>query len=271
MIKKIKVIMILKTVLVLALTAVSFSLVKAETNVGVGSEPNIGRNEAGAICKSKCGDSVCDKVVCLAEGCPCAENSNNCSKDCPASNTDKDKPVSNDDGQNQNAKPIRSADSVAEHGGVAGQNNSENIRSAVVGNFVQSLLRVASTTARSASSTVRGIGEQVRLIAQEQNDSEATTNRAIEKVQLRSKVKTFFLGTDYKNLGALRSQVASTTNRIRQLNQVMPQIHNASDTAEVQGQIQALEQEQSKIDNFVKEQESKFSLFGWLVKLFNRQ
>jgi hypothetical protein len=263
--------------LVFFLAVVSFSFVKAETNTGVGSEPNIGRNEAGAICKSKCGDSVCDKVVCLAEGCPCAENSNNCPKDCPASNTDKDKPVSNtndesvsnDNGQNQNIKPIRQADSVTGQEGVAGQVNAQNHES-VVGNFVQSLLKVASTTARSASSTVREIGEQVRLIAQEQNDSEATTNQAMEKVQLRSKVKTFFLGTDYKNLGALRSQVASTTNRIRQLNQVIPEIHNASDTAEVQGQIQALEQEQSKIDNFVKEQESKFSLFGWLVKLFNR-
>jgi len=38
----------------------------------------------------------------------------------------------------------------------------------------------------------------------------------------------------------------------------------------LQGQIQALEQEQQNIDDFLKTNESKFSLFGWFVKLFNK-
>jgi hypothetical protein len=36
------------------------------------------------------------------------------------------------------------------------------------------------------------------------------------------------------------------------------------------GQIQKLEQEQQKIEDFLKANESKFSLFGWFVKLFNK-
>ena len=39
---------------------------------------------------------------------------------------------------------------------------------------------------------------------------------------------------------------------------------------EFQNQMQALEQEQQNIEDFIKSQESKFSLFGWLVKLFNK-
>lgn len=34
------------------------------------------------ICKDKCGDGVCDDVVCSGSGCPCAETPKSCPKDC---------------------------------------------------------------------------------------------------------------------------------------------------------------------------------------------
>ena len=141
----------------------------------------------------------------------------------------------------------------------AGQINAEEHRSTVA-NFVQSILKAASSTAG-------GIGEQVRLIAQQQNDSDATVTAAITKIENRNKIKTFLFGSDYKNLGALRSEIVQTRNRIEQLNRA---IENTTDTAEIQAQIQNLEQEQTKIESFIKAQEGKFSLFGWLVKLFNK-
>jgi len=139
-----------------------------------------------------------------------------------------------------------------------GQINAEEHRSTVA-NFVQGLLGVADREQG-------GIGEQVRVIAQQQNDSDATTSQAMEKVQTRNKIKTFLIGSDYKNLGALRSETVQTRNRLDQLNRL---IQNATDTAEIQTQIQTLEQEQTKIENFIKAQEGKFSLFGWLSKLIN--
>ncbi|MDD5356346.1 MAG: hypothetical protein PHY56_07420, partial [Candidatus Omnitrophica bacterium] len=111
--------------------------------------------------------------------------------------------------------------------------------------------------------------EQVRVIAKQQNQSASTTIQAMEKVQTRSKVKTFFFGSDYKNLGALRSETVQTRNRIEQLNKLMENVQNEGDKTELQSQIQTLEQEQTRIENFIKDQEGKFSLFGWLVKLFN--
>ena len=143
-----------------------------------------------------------------------------------------------------------------------GQLNAGEHRSTVA-NFVQSLLSVANREQG-------GIGQQVRIIAQQQNDSEATTSQAMDKVQTRNKIKTFLIGSDYKNLGALRSELVKTRNRIDQLNRLLPNVQNASSTVEIQSQIQTLEQEQTKIENFIKAQEGKFSLFGWLVKLFNR-
>jgi len=142
----------------------------------------------------------------------------------------------------------------------SGQINTEQHRN-TVSNFVQSLNDIADGEA--------GIGQQVRSIAQQQNQSVSTAIQAMEKVQARSKVKTFFFGTDYKNLGTLRSEMVQTRNRLEQLNGLMENVQNEGDQTELQNQIQTLEQEQTKIESFIKAQEGRFSLFGWLVKLFN--
>ncbi|MFA5172854.1 MAG: hypothetical protein WC435_00420 [Candidatus Paceibacterota bacterium] len=141
------------------------------------------------------------------------------------------------------------------------QINAEEHHSAV-SNFVESLLQVADREG--------GIGEEVKTISQEQNQSASSTVQIIKKVQTRNKVKTFLLGSDYKNLGVLRSEMVQTENRLEQLNRLVEKVQNEGDKTELQNQIKTLEQEQVKIENFVKTQEGKFSLFGWFVKMFNK-
>ena len=143
-----------------------------------------------------------------------------------------------------------------------GQINAEEHRS-VVANFVQNLLKVAS---RSES----GIGEQVRVVAREQNMTREKVAGALEKVQNRSKIRTFLFGSDYKNLGQLRSEMVQTKNRLEQLTRLMGRTENESDKTELQEQIQTMEQETENIEAFIRTNESKFSLFGWVVKLFSR-
>jgi len=130
-----------------------------------------------------------------------------------------------------------------------------------VANFVQSLQGIADKET--------GIGQQVRTIAQQQNQSATTTIQAMEKVQTRSRIKTFLMGTDYENLGTLRSEVVQTRNRLEQLDRLMENVQNEGDKTELQNQIQTLEQEQTRIESFIKAQEGKFSLFGWLAKLLS--
>ena len=141
--------------------------------------------------------------------------------------------------------------------------NREQIQKISVSDFVENILKIANKN---------GIGEQVKIIAQELNKSASTSIQAIEKVQTRSKIKTFLVGSDYKNLGELRSEIVQNRNRIEQLNdQLMNKINNISDQAELENQIENLKAEQTKIDNFIKEQEGKISLFGWLNKLINKE
>lgn len=142
------------------------------------------------------------------------------------------------------------------------QINGAEHRSAV-GTFVQELLNVADREGN-------GIGEQVRVIAREQNEAKDTIADGIDKIKNRSKVKTFLIGTDYKNIGQLRSEMVKTRNRIAQLNRLSGSTTIEEDKTVLQEQIQKLEEKQKKIDDFLKANESKFSLFGWFVKLFNK-
>ncbi len=142
-----------------------------------------------------------------------------------------------------------------------GQFNAESHRSTVA-TFVQSLLIVADKES--------GIGQEVKIIAEQQNNTKDRASDLINAVENRNKVKTFLIGTSYKNLGELRSQMVQTRNQIEQLKRLANKVENEGDKTELQSQIQLLEQEQTNINNFITQNESKFSLFGWAVKLFRK-
>jgi hypothetical protein len=176
-----------------------------------------------------------------------AKNQNNVSADDEIQGTGAAEPdVSDSQGKNKNKEN-------------RGQANAESHRS-VVANFVHSLLAVADREG--------GIGQQVRVIAQQQNDNKNKTSEEITTIENRSKIKTFFFGSDYKNLGDLRSQMVQTRNQIAQLTRLVDKADNDQDKTELQSQIQNLNQEQVNIDNFITQNENRFSLFGWAVKLF---
>lgn len=170
----------------------------------------------------------------------------------------------------QTNKPLKDSENVAtkeaeiETGNQIKQNSQKNINSethrSVVASFVKSLLSVADRES--------GIGKQVREIAQQQNSLKEITSDAIENIDKRSKLKSFLLGTDYKNIGALRSQMVKTRNQIEQLRKLTEKAKSKKNIEEIQSQIKILEQEQQKINSFITQNESKFSLLGWAAKLF---
>jgi len=151
---------------------------------------------------------------------------------------------------------------VNESQGNNNQLNGAEHRSTVA-TFVQNLLNVADREQG-------GIGDQVRVLANEQNDSKDNIANEIDKIKNRSGLKTFFIGTDYKNVGQLRSEMVKTRNQIDRLKRLLDKTTSEESKIALQGQIQTLEQAQQKIEDFLKTNESKFSLFGWFVKLFNK-
>lgn len=129
-----------------------------------------------------------------------------------------------------------------------------------VAKFVQTLL--------SSSTRIGGIGEQVRLIAQEQASSTEKTVAAIEKVEQRGTFKTFIIGADYKNLGVIRSELVTMQNRVERLSAEAERMASSTEKNTLIQEIVALGEERLKIETFIKNNEDVFSLFGWVRKIF---
>lgn len=115
----------------------------------------------------------------------------------------------------------------------------------------------------------QNIGEEVRLIAQEQKESNDRATKAMEAVETRGKFRTFLFGTDYKNVGVIRSELVKTDNHISRLTKAKDRTEDEEVKAELDAQITILQETKSQTESFVQENENKFSLLGWLVRLFN--
>ncbi len=83
-------------------------------------------------------------------------------------------------------------------------------------------------------------------------------------VQNRSKVKTFFIGSDYERLKELNEKIESYKTHVNGLNELSQQIEN-------QGLIELLNKDKEEIgelnksiEEFIVKERNKFSLFGWL-------
>lgn len=142
---------------------------------------------------------------------------------------------------------------------VSGSLTAETHRSAVAA-FVETL--------RSTAERDGGIGAEVRAVAQSQNDAASTTVEAITKIESRSKVVSFFLGTDWKSIGALRSAIAQNDADIRKLEKAVSLTTSTSVQAELEAEIDVLKDAGKDLEEFVTAHEEKFSLFGWFTKLF---
>ncbi len=114
----------------------------------------------------------------------------------------------------------------------------------------------------------RKIKNEVEDIAKESLDSSTSTVEAIKKENERSAWKTFLIGSDYKNLGKIRSELAKTDNLVEKLNVLASSTADASIKVQLDEQIKSLQDAQAKVKAFVVANESKFSLFGWFAKIF---
>jgi hypothetical protein len=125
--------------------------------------------------------------------------------------------------------------------------------------FVQTLVNSADR--------LWGIGEQVRVVARDQASSSAKISASIEKIEARGGFKDFLVGTDYKTIGEIRSELAQTSNRLSQLERELQKVGSTTDAITVAAEIDALTNTQADIEAFLKAKENKFSLFGWVKKL----
>jgi hypothetical protein len=126
---------------------------------------------------------------------------------------------------------------------------------------VQDLLKVRTTG---------GVGEQVRQIAQEQNEAQNQIQKELGNVEGRKGFLKSLIGPDYQALKNMQKQMEQNQLRIQQLEQLQNQLANQSDIAMIQETIQALTEQNITLQDRVNLEERSGGMFGWLFKLFAR-
>ena len=142
-------------------------------------------------------------------------------------------------------------------GSVANEHRSD------VSKFVENLNRVAGEDQK--------IGPEVSAIAKEQSDAASKSADAINSIENRNSLVTFLFGTDYKRIGTLRSQLVTNQNEINRLTKAIARATDPSVKANLQIQIDNLKTIVAKINQFITENESRFSILGWAVRLFTKE
>lgn len=110
--------------------------------------------------------------------------------------------------------------------------------------------------------------EDIDEVVNDELDDVEDVTEAIKAVETRPKWKTLLFGTDYKNLGQLRSHLAHNTNSIRKLSRVQENVQ-AENQEQVQAQLGELVQERERIRSIITEHEDDFGILGWVFRFLN--
>lgn len=136
-------------------------------------------------------------------------------------------------------------------------------------NAVQNMSEVAKQVQQLLQTrTTGGIGEQVRLIAQEQNQAQTQIQEQLNKLESKGKLARLLTGTDFGALKNLKAQLEQNRLRIEQLTQLQTQLTNQGDMTMVQATIQALIAENTSLQERITTEEQTRSMFGWLFRFF---
>lgn len=131
----------------------------------------------------------------------------------------------------------------------------------------QNRVRLAVHTFLDMENLTGGIGPQVREIAREFNNSVQATIQAENRIQERNAFARFLVGGDEDAAQILRQQAEQNRQRL----QVMSQLEQDCDCdretrAVLREQIQALEEEQNRLQQLAEEELDRKGMLGWIWK-----
>jgi F0F1-type ATP synthase membrane subunit b/b' len=113
------------------------------------------------------------------------------------------------------------------------------------------------------------IAGQIEAAAEQEDAVEEEITESIAAVEKRGKLKTLLIGSDYKNMGQLRSELVRNRNQIRQLTMLATRVESEESRIMIENQLAILLQQREGIYNLIKENEAKFSLLGWVFRFLS--
>lgn len=141
------------------------------------------------------------------------------------------------------------------------ENNGEERRSRVA-TAVHEMLEVADRNIE--------IGQQVRLIAQNQNQEQNEMEGSLQVAHERNNIVKFLIGPNYKELNKVEDRLKNNKNRLNELRELRNKLDNDVDVDILTSQIEVMEQVGAELENEVDEAKGGVSLFGWLFKWMSK-
>ncbi len=117
-----------------------------------------------------------------------------------------------------------------------------------------------------------GLGEQVREVARVQQEAQQAIQQSVQVLNQRRGLARFILGPNYQELEQLEQKVEEAKQTIEQVKELKEQAETLRNSEAVRNleQLQTALQEQNQtLKEQIAEYTGHFSLFGWLMKLFN--
>lgn len=147
---------------------------------------------------------------------------------------------------------------------------SEAIRHrSTVANVVSQLLAVARDEESKGDDDNRGIGRQVRVVAQAQEQSRERVGQSLDKLGQRGSVAKFLIGPNFGELNKVKKEIEDNKARIAELAEVENQIGDNRLQERVRSQREFMEQENERLEAEIEQEENRGSVFGWLLGMFN--
>lgn len=115
-----------------------------------------------------------------------------------------------------------------------------------------------------------GIGEQVRVIAQNQNANQNEVEDKIEKVENRNAFSKFLFGVSYGELKNAKKILENSKEEITALEELKDKITDKKDLEVINSQIEAIKKVITDTELEIESSDDNFSLLGWMFKLFNK-
>ena len=114
----------------------------------------------------------------------------------------------------------------------------------------------------------KGIGQQVKTIAQEQKQAQGEIEGQINKLNARQGLMKKLFGADQKAIKNLQQQMEQNQLRIQQLQELQNETTNQAEENQIQELTQSLVEQNTALEDQIQAEEQVGSLFGWLIKLF---
>jgi len=145
--------------------------------------------------------------------------------------------------------------------GLSSQNRSETARQnmSLVAQKVEELL--------ASKEDQGGIGQQVKVIAQQQKQAQQEIKGQLDKLESRKGLMKKLFGPNLKAIKNLNRQMEQNQLRIEQLQQLQTEVVNQADQTQIEEAVQALVEQNTALQDQILFEEQAGSLFGWLAEL----